>query len=714
MQQTAKRIKLYRSAKVKCHHDGSPPCRSCSLNPGRECVLSTPKHQSKRHQNSLGSRRDRLTRVSKSPKDSENREAAIGRSVSHTESARVPPHRNGTQSSSFNGEIRKQSKFWTQSIETLGPGDPLAGLDGKLLKDAFYVFLRHFPEFGFFHQPTFCILLDKGAIPTLLLCSILALSARFMPELANLHGSPEKASEYFANYTRQNIMSHAMTAMDIHTGQTLLMLSLYDWGNGDGSRAWVYNGMATRIVHGVYAQAKESAKMDMSSFKNSRLEEACRTVWACFLLDSMIGCGKCQASNFSMSTGKIPLPSGEDDFAFGNSPSSRPTFMEAWDFETNDYHPQNLSLPDKMGCDHSLVLIVQGFHIWQAISSWVSTGGRRRQSPSSREPPWRGCSFWSRSMAAVKDWRASQSPQLIFSASNINIHVYISRGEGERFAVINLLYYLNIILLHREYIPFVPHLINRPQGPVQPPLLMEEAPFGWWEKSAQDMFAAASNIIEMMRELNKGGVQFQTPFACFCVFSAASALSYATTWPYMAPGLDPQTSSSLFSWASTWLSQACKFWKVANGWYSTMLTLCQLYTQIKMDPSQILNVRRDVFVALEENIQRLAGSETLDLGDIPTANILLLLQRQQGQTEGNSEASMGGRNSFSESNVETSQGVRDINTPILVESGQDPLAPVHPLPFYLNSEQDLLASILSDPSGDWTRPFIDTTQLPGS
>ncbi|KAE8139003.1 hypothetical protein BDV38DRAFT_270201 [Aspergillus pseudotamarii] len=662
-----------RSAKIKCHHDGSPPCRSCSVNPGRQCILSTPKHKSKRHQSSSRPKRHPLRRVSGATKDPEEPGTAAGRSLSHTESARDQPTRISTQ--------------W----------DPLMGLDDKLLKDAFYVFVRHFPEFGFFHQPTFCILLEKGGIPTLLLCGILALSSRFMPELASLHGSPGKASEYFANYVRQNIMSHAMTAMDIHTVQTLLMLSLYDWGNGDGSRAWVYNGMATRIIHGVYAQVKESAKTDMSTFKNSQLEEACRTVWACFLLDAMIGCGKCQAANFSMSISNIPLPSGEDDFAFGNSQPRRPTtFMQAWDFETNDYHPQGSSSPEKMGYDQTFALIVQGFHIWQTISSWVSTGGRKRESPSSREPPWRSCSFWSRSMAALKDWRASQSPQLIYSASNINLQVYISRSEGERFVITNLLYYLNLILLHREYIPFVPQLINRPQGPIQPPLLIEEAPLGWWDQSAQELFAAASNIIQIMQELNKGGTQFQTPFTCFCVFSAASTLCYANTWPYMAPGLDPQTSSTMFSWASAWLSQACKFWKVANGWYRTNLTLCQLYTQIKMDPTQLLDVRRDVFTVLEENIQRLAGSETLDLADIPTANILLLLQRQQRETESSSEANTGERTKV---------------TPLLVESGQEPPAAIPTLPSYLNSDQDLFANILLDPSGDWTRPFIDTTQI---
>ncbi|KAL3454255.1 hypothetical protein BJX65DRAFT_263070 [Aspergillus insuetus] len=36
-----------RNAKVKCHHNGTAPCRSCILHPGQECILSTPRHTSR-------------------------------------------------------------------------------------------------------------------------------------------------------------------------------------------------------------------------------------------------------------------------------------------------------------------------------------------------------------------------------------------------------------------------------------------------------------------------------------------------------------------------------------------------------------------------------------------------------------------------------------------------------------------------------------------
>jgi hypothetical protein len=588
--------------------------------------------------------------------------------------------------------------------------DPLTNLDLELLEKAFRIYVRQFPEFGFFHQPTFLKLLDSKAIPNLLLCGILSLSARFIPELVQIYGSPWKASETFANHVRRTIMSHVATAMDINTGQTLLMLSLYDWGNGNGSRAWTYNGMATRIVHGIYAQAKESAGAKDSLQNNIRLEEACRTAWACFLLDSMIGCGKCQASNFSMSISGIPLPLNEDHFAFGYGPESRPLFLTMWDLENNDYDSPSLSPQPKIGCDSGLTLIIQGFHIWQTISSWVSSGGRRRETLSSREPPWRSRSFWSRSMAALEDWRVSHSPQVIYSSSNMNLNIYISRNEGERFAVINLLYYLSLIFLHREYIPLIPYSTSCPRGPVDPPLLLEEAPAGWWDRSAQALLEAASNIIHIMQELDSRRIYFQTPFTSFCVFSAMTTLAYAIAWPHMVPGLDGQLSSNLYSWGSAWLRQSCKLWKVSNGWYRTLLTMYQAYMQVKVDPLQHATVRWDVFPELEENILRLAGSESVDLARIPTANILLLLQRQQrpishggqGNTRLDTEFAAGGIRSLRAQEIFSQQQG---------EPGQDPLGAIRPPNSEPVLDQDLIASILSDPSGDGIGLLFDTTQV---
>ncbi|KAL2838089.1 hypothetical protein BJY01DRAFT_220227 [Aspergillus pseudoustus] len=676
-----------RKAKVKCHHDGSPPCRSCSLYPERTCALSTPTHRSKRRKYS--------------PQRSSGNLPLDGRALSPVGSPSGPGIQGET------AFMPVSQSFRTHDTTSMHPSTQLQCNyipelnDSKLVEHAFHIFVRHFPEFRVFHQPTFLALLDNKRLPNILLSAIFALSARFLPELVTVHGTPGKASEYFANHVRQNVMARTMEAMDIHTVQTLFMLSLYDWGHGDGSRAWTYNGMATRIANGVHAQAKAAANVDDSFSNRFRLEEACRTVWACFLLDSMIGCGKCHASNFSMSINGVPLPLGEDEFAFGSTHYSQPLYLATWDPEVDDYEPSRVSSMANIGTDRTSSLLVQGFYIWQLISSWVSSGGRKREAPSSREPPWRPRSFWSRSMSALEDWRASQSPRLIYSTTNVNLQVYISQGEGERFALTNLLYYLNLIFLHREYTPFIPQPSNHPQGPVDPPLLTEEAPVGWWDQSAQTLLASASNVVRIMQELDRRGVQFQAPFTSFCVFTAATTLAYMDAWEYMAPGIDRQLSSELFTWASSWLHRSCKVWRVATGWYRSLLALRQLYTQAKSDPRRFLRgVGAEKLPALEESIHRLAGSETSDISDVPTANILLLLQRQQVQSRTDRRST-----DFMECHREPVETTFNAHQHHLVNAEQLANADNQSLSSDYILDHNLITSILSDPSGSVFRPF---------
>lgn len=140
-----------------------------------------------------------------------------------------------------------------------------------------------------------------------------------------------------------------------------------------------------------------------------------------------------------------------------------------------------------------------------------------------------------------------------------------------------------------------------------------------------------------------------------------------------------------------------------------MLTISQVYMEVKEDPSQVANVRRDIFPELEENIQRLAGSETTDLTDIPTANILLLLQRQQRLISHNNI--QGSTALGTELSGMRSSRAQDISIPTGSEPGQDPLGDIR----LLNSEpvlgQDLIVNILSDPSGEGTSLFFDIAQF---
>ncbi|RAK77030.1 uncharacterized protein BO72DRAFT_429777 [Aspergillus fijiensis CBS 313.89] len=710
-----------RSAKVKCHHNGSPPCRACTLHRGRECILTKPKHASNRVRVSARPRKDSGARIpdnlgfdpSRADLLSDTQEA----SRRHL-SQRHPPSLLDSQQYRMPEDSAPES----HCNEASRGQTPLTGLSKEIVERAFHTFIRQFPEFNFFHQPSFVLDLDQHRIPDLLLCAILAVTARFIPEVLRQHGSAARTSRTFADYVRQHIMQYSAQTMDLYSCQALVMLCLYDWGEGEGSRAWIYNGMASRIAHGVHAANQTSSEKDVSAAQKFRLEEARRTVWACYLVDAMIGCGKCHASSHSMSVSEIPLPLGEDDFAFEGRPVvTRELLLDIWDPEEEDYRFQAFSI-DRLGCDSFLLLIIQGFSIWHRISAWVSAGGRKRDSLASKEPPWKSDSFAARSLAALNDWRGSQHPQLVYSGAGVNFRVYISRGEGERFAILNLIYYLSVIFLHREYLSFALPIINRAAtDPGSPALLSEDAPDGWWERCYQTTSAAAANIIMILQELEQRGIEFQTPFTCFCVFSAAiwilCTTQDATQGTRIEKAPDGKSLSDQLVWAYGWLGRACKVWGLATGWYRTLLTLCQLYRQLSLDLGYEMCPPDEVVLSLEENMQRLAGLETMEReGDIPTANILLLLQRQQRE---HSQRPSGPRSTTYTNKPRSAATAREaqdnLTDPIMsvdpMSDAEVQMAPLLTSPFLL--DQDLFSSVLHDTSGNWFQSFVNNPQFPG-
>ncbi|KAL2785435.1 hypothetical protein BJX66DRAFT_347455 [Aspergillus keveii] len=721
-----------RSAKVKCHHNGTAPCRSCILHPGRECLLSTPMHTSKREHGRFRSRKNDTVRHPRRPREG----APQGPGTNPVFPLLAPPV-------SSNPAVHT-----TKSEEPFDHHQsPLSGLSKTLVERAFNAFVRHFPEFNIFHQPTFLKLLDEDRVPKLVTID---------------DGSIAKASRFFGNHVRQHIMSQTPVAMDVYLCQTLVMLCLYDWGEGGGSRAWIYNGMASRIAHGVYgrakglaeeaeAEAEDEGQKSVLGLHNTRLEEARRTVWACFLIDAMIGCGKCQASNHSMSVRDVSLPIREDDFAFATRSTRAKLFLNHWDPEAEGEGEGGYQRPPllpacpigSMGHDRYLASVIQGFHIWHTISAWVSAGGRTRDSPASQAPPWESASFCARSTAALEDWRASQSPQMRYSPSNKNLRVHVSRGEGERFAVVNLVYYLSIIFLYREYLPgagvLSPHTTTT--GNSRAP---EPERIVWYEQRSQDVLAASSNIIRIMQELDQRGIQF---YAATWLLRATSSSGGDGGSQGEGRSLDPQTSpSQLLSWAVSWLERACKVWRIACGWYQTLLTLRQqVYTQtgadaLPMHPTHAPRRGTHLLPTLEEDMQRLAGSEPATEpgggGDATAspdrnhANILLLLQRQQRprrargeryaadtwrapesfETSASSQAaavtgagaSAGGGESILSmpDSARHESGAGEIAPP--VPSGSWPFQPL---------DQDLFANILADSSGDWLQLLLDTTQF---
>ena len=105
-----------------------------------------------------------------------------------------------------------------------------------------------------------------------------------------------------------------------------------------------------------------------------------------------------------------------------------------------------------------------------------------------------------------------------------NISAHITSRTSTPFALLHVVHLLSGIILHREYLPFVPFRCSRPQGPLDPPVFSTDehkASEGFWEQSAHELFKTAREIIDLLRICQEWGVLAETPIAGFAAYTAA-------------------------------------------------------------------------------------------------------------------------------------------------------------------------------------------------
>ena len=128
-----------------------------------------------------------------------------------------------------------------------------------------------------------------------------------------------------------------------------------------------------------------------------------------------------------------------------------------------------------------------------------------------------------------------------------------------------LLIHHSVLMLQREYVPFLPTPESVPQGPVDRPLLEATAPAGWWEQNANELFDAAENIARLLHEASECGVPLMTPFSGFCAFSAGYILVYIYRFPNMNLGRSTQAEEAM-NMCFDYLEEFRHIWKIADGW----------------------------------------------------------------------------------------------------------------------------------------------------
>ncbi|EED18778.1 fungal specific transcription factor, putative [Talaromyces stipitatus ATCC 10500] len=573
-----------RRYKVKCMHSGNPPCQGC-IRAGSEvcstCILSRPAVTRKKRHRPIGAHN-------------------------------APPDASPPQHRTVNSSQVDVSPARSEHDSVLPPHrarDDCA-IDPELVLRAGNVFNEKFPEIPFLHMSSFrksLRLLDRdadagtglsGAHNQSRFGPASALYAALIAVTLPIIEPSVKADEYAA--LAKQLVS-ADDAGDISQVQALIVLAIYEWGSGKPYQAWIYSGMAIRLVQliGSITDREKTTELQQVIYN--------RTFWSCFVLDRLVFCGKPQPPALPLSLIDTHWPSGDVDFAFGTL--GRKIFPE------NNCVQSSMTAVEDI--DGYFALLVQGIDIWSDIFKWVVNGGRRQSyAVTSKELPWSAGSYWGVTYKRLQLWRQRHGGRIRFPDGSVDGHVSLRGGAGEAFAYINLIYHVSMLFLGREYIPFLPTPTSRPSGPVDPPLLNKAAPSQWWEDRANELFSASSNITALLNELRTEGAPLLTPFAGFCAFSAATMNIYVVCFPEMNLGRSRGKEAN-FDMDLIYLDEFRARWPMGAGWWVTLEKIKDLYRRASADGSRYAGKTQADFVHLLTSIHDCTGASPEDGDENP-------------------------------------------------------------------------------------------------
>lgn len=148
--------------------------------------------------------------------------------------AHIHEHQDEANRSNVNVPIGEERASVQRPIAEL-----LDDIGSTAVNAACHGFVHLFPEFGFLHPPSLQQDLHNGTIPSLKIAAILALCARPKKDTC----SEASVGEQCAEYVRRTVMNKILDGPSQDIVETLVMISLYEWGNGRGYQSWTYLGM---------------------------------------------------------------------------------------------------------------------------------------------------------------------------------------------------------------------------------------------------------------------------------------------------------------------------------------------------------------------------------------------------------------------------------------------------------------------------------------
>lgn len=291
--------------------------------------------------------------------------------------------------------------------------DALASLSQETVEDLVDLYVRyiHDKPHSLFHVPTLKADVSSGNIDRGLLCSILALTARFSPSHEIRQLGPKLSEQ------AKSILKAGLETVSLSRIQAWVVLGNVCGADFDSAAESLYFGIAIRSAH-ILDLSKHNPE-DGAVTRETRS----RTWWSLYMLDrwSAAGLGLPRQLGERQESQQLPL----DEYAFHNMAVDQ----EIWDSTASP------------GLWAYMILLAELFGPIQDLNRLVATQTASEQyALSTVEQLW----------STLQDWQSGLPDNIRLNSESLSYHK--ARGQGRTFVALHLGYYHYAILLFFQFL----------------------------------------------------------------------------------------------------------------------------------------------------------------------------------------------------------------------------------------------------------------------
>ncbi|KAF2848611.1 hypothetical protein T440DRAFT_400940 [Plenodomus tracheiphilus IPT5] len=564
-----------RSAKQKCIHDDAPPCDRCRQSgraaqcqfpaPGTSAIHRRPKRP--RPLSDGGGERDAATATPPS-------HATNATSTSSATAPAVASHKALYRRNDAAVPTGLSPSAAAYALSPNAASSPQLLLDGvdpfDLLTDEVKnSYLRCSYKWSFHHTPTLLLRIRDRTLEPWMVWAMLALAIRFVKDPPAPFASQTEASNAYAAHARRILQSDLETP-SISRVQALLMLTGHDWGAGNGRHAWIYLGMAIRLVEVMDLTQELKTPRNRPPTREEFIEAEVRrrTAWTCFLMDSLLSGGKGRKRSLTAADMSVQLPCEKESFVFGE-----PICTEQLD--------RTIRMPSVPLPVMELGIIgysLRAANIWGKVARWACSEDFKT------ELPWSSASQFQQLIYELEAWKQSLPHRLQYDLFTLHSHNAVEQGQA--YCYMHCIYFMSYMFLHRAYLPVLGPQLNG-AGADETPDSYDEHKQMWrdWQRtSRKNLLKDSAMVLEMLEEMRTFGVYFLrglVPWIGFTIYTAVGVMLYS--FNLTSSDDDPQWRER----ARESVVQGCGFlremktqWPMAATWFETIKRMQAYYRSV--------------------------------------------------------------------------------------------------------------------------------------